>query len=113
MASDSFVFPAIFAPGEDGGYRAAFPDFPGLTVKGESLEKSLTAAKATLEFHLYQMELNQSVIPDPTPANSPAFIIPDDGFISLVEANMTAIREKMAGRAAEKPRVAPRWINNM
>ena len=42
----------VLFPGEDGGYVAFMPLFPGCTTEGESVEETLKNAKESLELTL-------------------------------------------------------------
>lgn len=37
---DSYLFPAIFKPGEEKGYVVTFPDLPGCITEGNGLAES-------------------------------------------------------------------------
>ena len=49
---DSRKVTVVLFPGEDGGYVAFMPLFPGCTTEGESVEETLKNAKESLELTL-------------------------------------------------------------
>ena len=80
---DKYIFPAIFEPGEKPGYCITFPDLVGIVTSGETIDESLAMAKEALELHLYDMEEDEYVIPEPTPPNKITAL--EDGFVNLIE----------------------------
>ena len=49
---DSRKVTVVLFPGEDGGYVAFMPLFPGCTTEGENVEETLKNAKESLELTL-------------------------------------------------------------
>ena len=49
---DSRKVTVVLFPGEDGGYVAFMPLFPGCTTEGETVEETLKNAKESLELTL-------------------------------------------------------------
>ena len=52
---DTFIFPAIFEPSEDGGYCISFPDLPGCITEGDDLKSAMYMAKDALELYIYNL----------------------------------------------------------
>ncbi len=107
---DSYIFPAIFEPGERKGYTITFPDLPGCITEGDDLAEALYMAKDALELHLYGMEEDGDEIPAPTPPE--AIVSPPGAFVAPVEAWLTAIRDEMQNRAIKKTLTIPKWLND-
>lgn len=107
---DKYIFPAVFEPGEQKGYCVTFPDLPGCITEGDTLEEAYNMAKEALELHLYGMEEDGDTIPSPSQPNK--FKITDNSFITLVEAWMPLIRNKIANKAVKKTLTIPKWLND-
>lgn len=108
---DKYIYSAIFEPGDERGFCITFPDLPGIITSGETIEESLHMAKDALELHIYGMEEEGEFIPEPTPPNK--IVIPEGGFVSLIEAWMPIIRDEMANRAVKKTLTIPQWLNDI
>jgi len=108
---DKYIFPAIFEPGEKKGYCVTFPDLPGCITAGDTLEEALFMAKDALELHLYGMEEDGDLVPEPTPPEKVE--VPEGGFLTLVEVWMPLIRDEMANKAIKKTLTIPKWLNDL
>jgi len=108
---DKYLFPAIFEPGGKKGYCITFPDLPGCITEGKSLEEALHMAKEALELHLYGMEEDGDLIPEPTPPEK--IKVPEGGFVTIIEAWMNLIRDEMANKAVKKTLTIPKWLNDL
>ncbi|MGC8605849.1 MAG: type II toxin-antitoxin system HicB family antitoxin [Desulfomonilaceae bacterium] len=108
---DRYIFPAIFETGEKKGYCVTFPDLPGCITEGDSLEEALHMAKEALELHLYGMEEDGDEIPSSTPPEKIG--VPKNGFVTIIEAWMPLIRDKIAKKAVKKTVTLPKWLNDL
>jgi predicted RNase H-like HicB family nuclease len=108
---DNYIFPALFEPCEEGGYCITFPDLPGIVTEGNTIEEAYAMAKDALELHLWGMEDDNDPIPNPTPPNQ--IEVPAGGFVSLIEALMPLIRDKMANKTINKTLTLPKWLNDL
>ncbi len=108
---DKYIFPAVFDPSEKGGYCITFPDLPGIATEGDSITDAYTMAKEALELHLWGMEDDNDPIPTPTLPN--IIDVPTGGFVSLIEALMPPIRDKMVNKAINKTLTLPKWLNDL
>ncbi len=106
---DRYVYPALFDPAEEEGYTVTFPDLPGCITEGDNMEEALRTAEAALRLHLYGMEEDREVIPQPSRSET---IDAGEGFVSLVTAWMPLIREQMNNRAVKKTLTIPKWLND-
>jgi predicted RNase H-like HicB family nuclease len=59
-------FVALVYRGTDGGYRVTIPDFPTLTVAGETLERARVRAQYALFFHIHGLVAEGAHIPQPS-----------------------------------------------
>lgn len=108
---DRYLFPAVFEPGEKKGYFVSFPDLSGCITEGDSLEEALRMSKEALELHLYGMEEDGDIIPEPTPPEK--LEVPEGSFVSLVEAWMDLVRDEMANKSIKKTLTVPKWLNDL
>ncbi|ADQ39774.1 Uncharacterized protein family UPF0150 [Caldicellulosiruptor acetigenus I77R1B] len=107
--ADKYIFPAIFEPGENGGYCVYFPDLPGCITEGKTLEEALYMAKDALELHLYGLEEDNEEIPEPTPPEK--LDVPKGAFVVPIVVYMPPVREEMANKSVNKTVTLPRWLN--
>lgn len=109
---DKYLFSAIFDSDEDHkGYTVTFPDLPGCITEGDTIEEALLMAKEALELHLYSMEQDNEVIPDPTDPGK--ILVPSGAFVTLIEAWMTLIRDEMVNKSVKKTLTIPKWLNDL
>ncbi|MDO7788671.1 type II toxin-antitoxin system HicB family antitoxin [Desulforamulus aquiferis] len=108
---DKYIFPAIFQACEEGGYCVTFPDLPGCITEGDTMEEAFYMAKDALLLHLWCMEDEGDIIPEPTLPDMIQVIA--GGFVSLVEVWMPSMRDKMANKAVNKTLTLPKWLNDL
>ena len=65
MLKNYYIFPALFTYDAD-GITVEFPDLPGAITAGDTEEEALLMAKECLELHLYGIEEDKEVIPNPS-----------------------------------------------
>ena len=106
--NDRYIFPAYFCYDVDGQVGVIFPDLPGCVSQGDNEEEALRFAREGLAFHLWGMEEDGDVIPEPTSAKK---LNPEpDQVITLIDVFMPAFRERMNNRAVTKTVTVPRWL---
>ena len=109
MLKNDYIFPALFTYDSD-GITVEFPDLPGAITAGNTEEEALSMAKECLELHLYGIEEDKEVIPNPS------HIIEinhnKNQAIVLIKANMRATRDEMNNRTVKKTLTIPKWLND-
>ena len=65
MKKDVYIFPAILSYDDD-GISVEFPDLPGCLTFGDTTEEAIERAKEALGLHIYGMEEDNDLIPEPT-----------------------------------------------
>lgn len=65
MKKDFYTFPAILSFDED-GITVEFPDLPGCLTCADNTEEAISRAKEALGLHIYGMEKDNELIPEPT-----------------------------------------------
>lgn len=108
---DKYIYPAVFDPCEEGGYCVTFPDLSGIVTEGNNIEEALAMAKEALTLHVWGMENDGDALPAPTSPEKISF--PEGGFVSLVEAWMPPIRDRMANKAVNKMITLPKWLKDL
>lgn len=106
---DRYIFPAIFDYADD-GISVRFPDLPGAFSCGETDEEALRMAKECLAVHLYGMEQDGEVIPEPT--RTLDLRLDANESAVLVDVWMPPFRDYMAEKAVKKTLTIPKWLND-
>lgn len=98
---------------EDDGVHVTFPDLPGCVTAGENEADTIKAARDVLALHLWGMEEDEEVPPEPSTIKELADRkkLQDNETFLLVDTFMPAIREKMAKRFVKKTLSIPAWLN--
>ena len=107
MLKERYIFPAIFNYDED-GISIEFPDLPGCLPCGKTLEEAMKNAKEALGLHIYGMEQDKEVIPEPTPANKLRGSI--NQAVVLIDVFMPVVRYAINNKAVNKTVTLPRWL---
>lgn len=103
-----YSYPAFFYFDPD-GISIEFPDLPGCLPCADTQEEAFRNAKEALGIHLYGMEQDGDVIPDPTPISQ---LQPDEGgVIVMVEVFMPAIRDRQNNKSVNRTVTLPAWLN--
>ncbi len=106
---NQYAFPAFFYFDDDDGISIEFPDLPGCLPCAHSQEEAFRNAKEALGLHLYGMERDNDLIPEPTPV---AQLTPDEGgVVVLVEVFMPSVRERINNRSVNRTVTLPAWLN--
>ena len=90
MKKDHYIYPAIFDYAND-GISISFPDLPNCFSCADTDEEALYMAKEALALHLYSMEEDNDVIPEPTTINQ--IFLEESQAVVLVEVVMPILRE--------------------
>lgn len=105
---DKYIYPAVFEKGEVKGFTVTFPDLPGAITEGDDVSEALRMAKECLELHLFGLEEDGDEIPE---ASDPATIkLAADSFLTLIEVNMSPVRDEMMNKSVTKNVTLPRWL---
>ncbi|MEG2246460.1 MAG: type II toxin-antitoxin system HicB family antitoxin [Peptostreptococcaceae bacterium] len=65
MKKDIYIFPAVLSFADD-GVSVEFPDLPGCITCGDTTEDAIKNAKEALGLHIYGLEEDNELIPEPT-----------------------------------------------
>lgn len=104
---------AVFEPAQGGGFGVYFPDLPGCTSCGESLQEAQENAQQALGLHLYGMEQDGDPLPEPSsrpeadPETAPGWLMcPVTVFPSL-------IRNELDNRRVKTNVTIPAWVKEL
>lgn len=106
-----YVYPAILT--FDEGYEIAvtFPDFPGCATSGETETEALLCAKEALGLHLWGMEQDGDVIPEPSSIKSLMKELDSNECISMIEVFMPSVRTAQESKSVNRTVTLPAWLN--
>ena len=108
MKKDFYTFPAILSFDED-GISVEFPDLPGCLTCGDNPEEAISRAKEALGLHLYGMEEDTDLIPEPTHIKN---LHLEEGQIPvLIDVAMPIHRKAIENQAVKKTLTIPQWLN--
>ncbi|MBD7937149.1 type II toxin-antitoxin system HicB family antitoxin [Cytobacillus sp. Sa5YUA1] len=105
---NSYVFPAIFDYADD-GISVEFPDLPGCLTFGNTDEEALEMAKEAMGLHLYSMEKDGDLIPNPTGFRD--IRVESNQVVVLVEVWMPLLRDQVDNQAIKKTLTIPQWLD--
>ncbi|MDB8794603.1 type II toxin-antitoxin system HicB family antitoxin [Romboutsia sp. 1001216sp1] len=108
MTNNYHIFPTILSFDED-GISVEFPDLPDYLTSGDSTEEAISRAKEGLELHLYGMEEDNDLIPEPT--NIKNLHLESDQIPVLIDVVMSIHRKDIENQAVKKTLTIPRWLN--
>ena len=91
------TYAALVRQDADGGIGISFPDLPGCTAFGESLEATCKTARKALASHLAQLSANGASIPEPSSASDVQALM--DGTDAVALTVVTALSKRDSATA--------------
>lgn len=110
MKKDNYIYPAIFNYAED-GISITFPDLPGCLPCASSVDEAIRNAKEAMALHLYGMEEDNDLIPEPT-AIDKIKLKPNQAIV-LVEVYMPVYRMAIENEYVRKNVTLPYWLEKL
>jgi Uncharacterized conserved protein len=98
---------AIFHLADD-GVSVSFPDLPRCLTYAADTEEALKNAKEALGLHIWELEQEESDIPEPTQLEK--IKLEECDIPVLVEVFMPSIREKVTNQFTKKTLSIPAWL---
>ena len=98
--SDARTYAALVRQNSDDGFIVSFPDLPGCTAAGGTLEEACEVAREALALHLEELAARGEPVAAPSPAN----VIWD--HVNAADAVALTVVEAVSGRKDEKGRSA-------
>ncbi len=105
---NQYMFPAVFTP-EKNGVSIEFPDLPGCLPCADTMEEAVKNAKEALGLHLYGMEEDGEVIPEPSKIGE--LNVPSGSMLCMIDVFMPAFRENIRRSTVKKTLTVPYWLN--
>ena len=96
------VYPAVFH--EEDGFWVEFPDLPGCSSCGSSLEETMELAQEALGIYLVSLVEDNQSLPKPSSIKD----IESEEIVSYVSVNMDKYRRN--NRAVKKTLSIPAWL---
>ncbi len=106
---DIYIYPALFTYADD-GISVEFPTLDGAFTCGATEEEAIYMAKDCLELHLYGMEEDGELIPEPPKIKD--IKLNKNQSLVMVRVNMKPIRDEMQNKAVKKTLTIPKWLND-
>lgn len=110
MKKDNYIYPAIFNYAED-GISIIFPDLPGCMPCASDIDEAMHNAKEALALHLYGMEEDNDLIPEPIAIDK--IKLKTNQAIVLVEVHMPLYREAIENEYVRKNVTLPHWLEKL
>ena len=108
MKKDIYIFPAILSYDDD-GISVEFPDLPGCLTCGDTTEETIERAKEALGLHIYGMEEDNELIPEPT--NIKDLNLETNQIPILIDIIMPIHRKAIENYSVKKTLTIPQWLN--
>ncbi|MDR1731479.1 MAG: type II toxin-antitoxin system HicB family antitoxin [Synergistaceae bacterium] len=105
---DRYFFPAVFCY-EENGISITFPDLPGCISCGDDDRDAVKMAEEALGLHLYNMELDNDPIPEPSQGS--AVTLEPNERIFLVDVWMPQVRQEVQPVYVKKTLTIPADLN--
>ena len=102
-----YEFIAVFNYADD-GISIEFPDLPGCLPCADATDEAIKNAKEAMGLHLWGMEQDGDVIPEPTPLQ--AIQLEKGDIPILIDVFMPTIRDRMKTRYVKKTLSLPAWL---
>ena len=98
-----YFYTGIFENADEGGYAVSFPDLPGCYSQGDTPHEAFEMAQSALAQWLEY--LIDKRLPIPTPSDIREITCENEGFVSLVNADLKE------GRAVKRTVSIPKWMD--
>ena len=102
-----YEFIAVFNYADD-GISIEFPDLPGCLPCAYTTDEAIKNAKEAMGLHLWGMEQDGDIIPEPTPLE--AIQLEKGDIPILIDVFMPTIRDRMKTRFVKKTLSLPAWL---
>jgi len=108
MKKDKYSYIAVVSFDDD-GISINFPDLDGCFTCAETEDEIFQMAKEVLGLHLWSMEQDEEVIPEPSQIKN--IKLEENETAMLVEVFMPPIRDRINNRVVKKTLTIPQWLN--
>jgi len=108
MSKDTYCYIAVVSF-EDDGLSINFPDLAGCFTCADNENEVFKMAKEVLGLHLWSMEKDNEVIPEPTKIKD--VMLESNETTMFVEVFMPPVRDRINNRVVKKTLTIPQWLN--
>ena len=108
MKKDKYSYIAVVSFDDD-GISINFPDLDGCFTCAETEDEIFQMAKEVLGLHLWSMEQDEEVIPEPSQIKN--IKLEENETAMLVEVFMPPLRDRISNRVVKKTLTIPQWLN--
>ena len=108
MKKDIYSYIAVVSFDND-GISINFPDLTGCFTCADNEDEIFKTAKEVLGLHIWSMEKDNEIIPDPTGIKD--IILEDNETTILVEVFMPPVRDRINNKVVKKTLTIPQWLN--
>ena len=102
---------AVFEPSTNGTFGVYFPDLPGCVSAGDTFEHAQLMSAEALGLHLWGMEKDNEVIPDPS--NPPFTEVPQNAVVVPVDVFPDIVKNEMDNKAVKTNVTLPAWLKEL
>ena len=106
---ESYLYPAVLTFEEGYEIAVTFPDLPGCATSGETEEEAVIAGREALGLHIYGMEEDGDVIPEPTPIKDIA--LEEGEVVAMIDVFMPSLRMRQRNKSINRTVTLPAWLN--
>ena len=107
---DRYSFIAVFECEQD-GVSIRFPDLPGCLPCADNIDEAIENAREALGLHLWGMEQDGELIPEPTPITK--IRCADNCVPAVIDVFMPVFRDKLNNRFVKKTLSLPAWLADL
>ena len=108
MNKDTYCYIAV-VNFDDDGISINFPDLAGCFSCADNENEIFKMAKEVLGLHLWSMEKDNEIIPEPTKIKD--IVLESNETTMLVEVFMPPVRDRINNRVVKKTLTIPQWLN--
>lgn len=107
------TYQGVFEPSGGGAFSVYFPDLPGCTSYGETLGKAQKNAQDALGLHIYGMEQDGDMIPNPSEIPEVDPETADGYLVCPVTIFPNLFRNEMDNRQIKTSVTIPAWVQEL
>jgi len=108
MLKNTYSYIAVVSFDDD-GISIDFPDLAGCFTCADNENEIFKMAKEILGLHLWSMEKDNELIPEPTKIKD--IVLESNETTMLVEVFMPPVRDRINNRVVKKTLTIPQWLN--
>ena len=108
MQRDTYSYIAVINFDDD-GISIGFPDLAGCFTCAEDNDEIYKMAKEVLGLHLWSMERDNEVIPEPSALKD--IKLESNETTMIVDVFMPPVRDRINNRVVKKTLTIPQWLN--